>query len=209
LQRNLDELSRGPGFAEKYLGHSPPHHQRKLLLRGLQLAAMLAAQHVPFILLSADRAFRSQLRPYKRHGFLGTTKLCDDDLVRLCQILSDYEPQALYSSTNKNDTFYLIVDTGCSHSATGCEDDFLPGTLHTLDQPIEMEGIAGGLLIRQKGRVRYELLTDNGEVHVLETTAYLMTELLCRLFSPQSHFYELHQSGLDPRKSCNFAIQRN
>jgi hypothetical protein len=111
-------------------------------------------------MLSQDRCLRRTLRRYKRHGFLGsTTKLRDEDLTRLCQVLTDYEPQSLYSSST-NDTFHLIVDTGCSHSATGCVDDFIPNTLVTLETPLEMAGIAGGLLIRQKGRVRYELLTD-------------------------------------------------
>jgi hypothetical protein len=73
-------------------------------------------------------------------------------------------------------------------------DDFISGTLHTLEKPLEMEGIAGGLQIRQIGRVRYELLTDNGNVHTLETTAYFMPELPKHLFSPQAHFQEQFKS---------------
>jgi hypothetical protein len=103
----------------------------------------------------------------------------------------------------------LIVDTGCSHSATGCSDDFIPGSIRDLDTPLEMEGIAGGLEIRQMGRVRYELLTDGGDVHVLETSAYLIPELPCRLFSPQAYFQEQFHLGLDPRESATFSIKRN
>jgi hypothetical protein len=72
-----------------------------------------------------------------------------------------------------------------------------------------MEGIAGGLVVRQQGRVKYELLTDDGDIHVLETTAYYMPELPCRLFSPQAHFQELFTSGQDPRERSGFAIKRN
>jgi hypothetical protein len=72
-----------------------------------------------------------------------------------------------------------------------------------------MEGIAGGLQIRQIGRVRYELLTDNGNVHTLETTAYFMPDLPCRLFSPQAHFQEQFKSGMDPRESSDLSIKRN
>jgi hypothetical protein len=72
-----------------------------------------------------------------------------------------------------------------------------------------MEGIAGGLVVRQKGRVQYELLTDDGDVHVLETSAYYLPELPCRLFSPQAHFQELFTSGNDPRERSGLAIKRN
>jgi hypothetical protein len=72
-----------------------------------------------------------------------------------------------------------------------------------------MEGIAGGIIIRQQGRVRYEVLTDNGDVHVLETTAYFMPELPCRLFSPQAHFQSQFRDGKDPRESANLALRRN
>jgi hypothetical protein len=175
----------------------------------LKIAATIAVVGVPNITLSEDRSLRRDLRRYKRHGFLGaTTNLRAEDLTRLRQVLSDYAPQSLYSSTNHSG-FELVVDTGCSHSATGCVDDFIPNTLVTLDQPLEMEGIAGGLLIRQKGRVRYELLTDDGEVHVLETTAYHMPDLPCRLFSPQAHFKEQFQIGKDPRESSHLSITRN
>jgi hypothetical protein len=53
------------------------------------------------------------------------------------------------------------------------------------------------------------MLTDDGDVHVLKTTAYLIPELPCRLFSRQAHFQELFKNGLDPCESANFAIKRN
>jgi hypothetical protein len=169
-QQTLDELRHGPSFIVWILHRPPTLRQRRLLLRALQIALMLATSGaVPNISLSRDRSLRQRLRRYKHRGFLGTTSIKDKDMTRLRQVLSENEPQSLYSSTN-NDNFQLIVDTGCSHSTTGCETDFLPGTIHTLESPLEMEGIAGGLQIRQKGRVlRYELLTDDGDVHVLET----------------------------------------
>jgi hypothetical protein len=178
------------------------------LIRALQIASQLALVGVPNITLLEDRSLRQNLRRHKRCGLLATTKLNNEDMTRLRQVLSDFEPQSLYSSTT-SDSFYLIVDTGCSHSATGCSDDFIPGSIRDLDTPLEMEGIAGGLEIRQMGRVRYELLTDGGDVHFLETSAYLIPELPCRLFSPQAHFQEQFQLGLDPRESATFSIKQN
>jgi hypothetical protein len=73
-----------------------------------------------------------------------------------------------------------------------------------------MEGIAGGLQVKQKGRVHYKLLTDDGNIHVLESTAYLMPDLPCCLFSPQAHFQEVFSSGKDPREErLRITIQRN
>jgi hypothetical protein len=65
------------------------------------------------------------------------------------------------------------------------------------------------LVVRQRGRVKYELLTDAGDVHVLKTTAYYMPELPCRLFSPQAHFQELFTSGQDPRERSGLVIKHN
>jgi hypothetical protein len=72
-----------------------------------------------------------------------------------------------------------------------------------------MEGIAGGLTVRQKGRVKYEVLTDDSDVHVIETSAYYMPDLPCRLFSPQSHFQELFINGKDNHEKSGFTIKRN
>jgi hypothetical protein len=137
-----------------------------------------------------------------------TTNLKQQDLVRLRQVLTDYQPQAMLSN-GIQDAFILTVDSGCSHSSTGCKEDFIPGTLTDLAKPFEMEGIAGRLTVRQKGRVKYEVLTDDGDLHVIETSAYFMPDLPCRLFSPQSHFQELFINGKDKHEKCGFTIKRN
>jgi hypothetical protein len=207
-ERTLQEIADGPTFLDQILRRPPPLRQRKLMFRALQIATTMATTHVPLISLSSDRLLRNRLRRYKRNGFLGsTTNIRPEDMTRLREVLTNYEPQSLYSSTT-SDGFYLIVDSGCSHSAIGCPDDFLPGTLIDLQQPLQMEGIAGDLVVRQQGRVRYEVLTDDGDVHALETAAYFMPELPCRLFSPQAHFTELFQAGLDPRESANLTLTR-
>jgi hypothetical protein len=55
----------------------------------------------------------------------------------------------------------------------------------------------------------YELLTDDGKVHVLDTTAYYMPELPCRLFSPQAHFRELVVLGNDPNAKAAFTVKHH
>lgn len=111
------------------------------------------------------------------------TRLCQEDLVRLRQVLTDYNPQALISTAVK-DSVILTIDTSCSHLATGCKEVFVPGTIIDLKQPLEMEGITNGLIAHQKGCVKYIVLTDNDDVHdVIEMTEYLIDNLPCQLFS--------------------------
>ena len=69
--------------------------------------------------------------------------------------------------------------------------DFVPGSLRDLDQLVIMDGIGGELQITQIGIARYEVLTDDAEVKVIESEAYLVPTLNCRLVSPQRYLQEL------------------
>jgi hypothetical protein len=208
LEVALKQFAAGPTFFDRLLHRKPTRKHRKFLLAALQIATAISKQGVPNLSIAGDRCLHRDLRQYKRKGLVMTTHLKQEDLVRLRQVLTDYPSHALLSQ-GVDEAITLTIDSGCSHSATGCLQDFLPGTLAELDKPFEMEGIAGGLTVRQRGRVRYEVLTDTGEVHVIETTAYYMPDLPCRLFSPQSHFQELFVHGKDVRERCGFTIKRN
>jgi hypothetical protein len=83
------------------------------------------------------------------------------------------------------DDFVNIIDTGCSNGATGSEDDFVPESLKKLSEPVLMDGIAGGLVISQKGIIQCQIITATGKIRTLEYEAYLVPGLKCRLFSPQ------------------------
>jgi hypothetical protein len=74
-------------------------------------------------------------------------------------------------------------------------DDFISITVEVLHGPHPMDGIGGSLNATHKGRVRYEVITDDQSIHVLETTAYYCSNLNCRLFSPQNYFLEKHIEG--------------
>jgi hypothetical protein len=90
------------------------------------------------------------LRKYKRNGVLLTAKVNGDIQLKLRKVLVD-DPMGLLS---KGGDFELIVDTGCTKTATGFESNFVPGTLTDLEHPIRMDGIAGGLNIRKEGKVK-------------------------------------------------------
>ena len=76
-----------------------------------------------------------------------------------------------------DDSFEIIFDTGCTKTSTAYTEDFIAGSLRDLPTPIQLEGIAGGLEITQKGTVRYEVLDDKGELQVLTAKAFLIPAL--------------------------------
>ena len=152
---------------ERVFHRTPTGAHRRLMLLALQAAATIAAAQ-PDITLSENKALRNSLRKYKRDGLMLTGKIKEQDQMRLIQVLEDL-PQGLLAA---GDSLELIVDTGCTKTGTGYMEDFLPGTLKDLEQPILMDGIAGGLEITKAGVVRYEVLDDKGELQVIEADAY-------------------------------------
>ena len=85
-----------------------------------------------------------------------------------------------------DNVIYAVVDTGCSHTATPSEEDFVPGTLRRLPEPIYMGGIAGNLKVEYEGIIKWDTLDDHGRVLSFHTKGYYAPGLPSRLFSPQS-----------------------
>ena len=181
-----------------------PKRRQRLLCLALQAAALIASDQ-PNIDLVETRAHRRRFRSKTKHGLMVTTKLTDEDRVRLRQVIEDLPSGCL----THNDSFDLIFDTGCAKICTGFKADFLPGSLQDLSSPARMDGIAGGLDILQEGMVRCEVLDNNGDVQVITASACFVPDLPCRLFSPQAYMDELHSSGLDPEEKACIQANRN
>ena len=56
--------------------------------------------------------------------------------------------------------------------------------------PLAMEGMAGQLIAKQKGTIRYEVINDAGELSVLETKGYYLPGIQLRLFCLQAYLKE-------------------
>ena len=199
-----EELCAKPSLSDRILRRKPTGRKRTLLLLGLKMAAAVVASQPNIDLVEVGK-LRNDLRKYKRNGALLTAKVTPEDRARLRNVLEDI-PMGLLGGT---EGFCVVLDTGCTKAATGFEADFIPGTLRDLPEPTMMDGIAGGLVIRQIGRVRYEVLDDAGEVQVLEMEAYLIPELKCRLFSPQAYLRALVLEGDDPKEKAEFSTKWN
>ena len=81
--------------------------------------------------------------------------------------------------------FFLLLDTGCSVSCSGFEEDFHGelvhgdfGILNTADGQAKIEGF---------GMLRYEILTDQGNRRTLMVPGYYAPTVKMRLISPQDY----------------------
>jgi hypothetical protein len=141
---------------------------------------------------SEAQQFSKHLRRYKRHGLLLVGWIKKDEVCLQLQKLIADKPVGLLSSSNN---FNLIIDTGCAKTATGFVEDFLPNTLTNLVCPIQMDGIAGGLDIKQEGKVRYKIVNDKGKVQEIQVDAFYIPSLGCHLFSPFTSVLLLNVRG--------------
>ena len=160
-------------------GRSP---SLRLLHLGL-LAAIAASDAVPTLSLASDKALKRDLRKYRgASGFVTKTSNIQPKTMSRLRKALEASPCHLLS---EDDTFELIMDSGCSKSVSPHLSDFVPGSLVDLAIPLTMDGIAGQIVAHQKGRLRYEILNDAGEMTVLTCDGYHIPELKIRLFSPQ------------------------
>ena len=160
---------------------------QRLLLMALQVAAASAYTIDPLTLRS-NRQARKELRKLRAYnGVLQTNNLTPEQ--------RDYVLDALHAMPqelqNPGDSFYLVIDSGCTSTASGFKEDFVPGSLHDLEQSVSMSGIAGGLAIKQEGTLRCEVQLDDGSVKEITTRALYVPGLKNRLLSPQHYFKQL------------------
>ena len=90
---------------------------------------------------------------------------------------------------------HIIVDTGASRCCTGFKEDFVEVTLKRLVKPLKINGIKGSCKATHEGTLSYELVGTNGGTVKIKPKVILMENLRCRIYSPKSHFKELHEMG--------------
>jgi len=164
-----------------------------MLLTALAIAIMKADAAAPRILLSSDRTLIQTVRKCTgSNRVLLTAKLSTDGTKRVRQALNAIPAQLYTPDDSKN----LILDTGCSSTATGFKDDFIPGTLVKLDEPKPMDGVGGTMFATHVGQVRYEALDDSGQIQGLEGFAFYVPGMDCRLFGVQDWLMQKVAAGL-------------
>lgn len=156
-------------------------------------------QHGNMFQLQSDLLLRRNLRKYRNClGGLDTHRIKERDLFALQAKIRD--DQDLFSAVTKNNLNIVsaIVDTGCSFCVTNNPNLFDPGTLEELPSPVELDGIAGGLTITQKGQTNVEMFLDDGELYKIKIEMYYNEQIPMTLLSPQATaecMLRLHQQS--------------
>ena len=157
--------------------------KKRLLMMAL-LIAIKKAGSIPHIDIVGNKSvFKALQKRRGKNGLLMTGKLKESELAIVREAILAL-PGTLI---NEGDVKPVIVDTGCTVSASGDLTDFIPDSMSEIKEAIALEGIGGSLQVTQKGTLRYEVVLDNGDIQVITTPGMYMPDLKIRLFSPQAH----------------------
>ena len=172
---------------------------QRLLVLGLQAAAIVARE-TPTIQLSSNHKQRSQIRKMAHHRrddiIVGTMMMMKGTTERMDELWHALHQVSHQQELLTNDSsFDVIFDTGCTQSGTGFMEDFVPGTLKDLPHPLHMAGVAGGVEVTQRGIMKFEVVTDSGEIRSIESPAFLIPGFKCRLFSPQGYMRQMNDTN--------------
>ena len=126
--------------------------------------------------LKSNLQLRRQLRCFrsKVDGSLDVTRLPDGP-IKLALRSSIHQLSSDFSQLTKEapNAFTGILDTGASWNAINDSKLCIPGSVHQLEKPIILDGIAGGLPITESGRIEVETLAKDGTIHLFEATAMI------------------------------------
>ena len=86
----------------------------------------------------------------------------------------------------KNDILDIIVDTGCTNSATPFKSDFVKNSMFKLAHPIAIEGVGGDIVVEYAGILKWKFITSKGDIAKLYHMGHYAPALdTTRLLSPQ------------------------
>ena len=139
--------------------------------------------------LRADTALRKQLRPFRNrlNGCLDTNKIPAGSIRHALNMKVRESTEAFDEFTKHTPNSYsAVIDTGASWTAVPYKELCVPGSIKKLQDPIELDGIAGGLLIEYTGRLEAETIDRHGNVFTFQTTVMLNEDLPGILISPQA-----------------------
>ena len=183
-----DNPPEAPTRCKRYSPANPHPIKKKLLLSAMAMMGSVVGKHDTFD-LSANAALRRNLRHYrsKLDGRLDTNKIPRGPVLHALQMKLRESHEMFVRFTSQNpDSYSSILDTGASWTAINDKSLCDPGSIHKLDEPIELDGIAGGLLIEYTGKMKAETIDKHGNVFPFETTVLIHEDLPGILVSPQA-----------------------
>jgi Reverse transcriptase (RNA-dependent DNA polymerase) len=103
--------------------------------------------------------------------------------------------------SNKPTHLSFIWDTGASYTVSPEQSDF-EGGIQQLLEPIQLDGLATGLAISGKGKLKWDIVLDSGQKRSIMVDAFYVPSAHIRLLSPQSYIQQWEaanpHSTLDP-----------
>ncbi len=173
-----------------------PKAKRRYKTRALFRLGLIVALNVvaktPKFMIKSDKMICNQLRPYRNSkGLLKVDKVPEEMLPQIRSIMHLTSNDMLLS-----EMYEIIVDTGCTNSASGVYEDFVPGSPKLLDEPLQIEGVGGNIIVAHIGIVKWEFISKKGEVVKVYIHAHYAPALgHLRLLSPQACFQEMDEEG--------------
>ena len=139
--------------------------------------------------LKSDLQLRKQLRCFrsKVNGSLDISRIPDGN-VKLALRTRIQEMSSAFNDLTREapNAFTAILDTGASWNAINDPKLCVPGSIRKLENPIVLDGIAGGLPITESGKIEVETLAKDGSIHSFTATAMINTSLPGILLCPQA-----------------------
>ncbi len=148
-------------------------------------------QHFCQINPEADEILRSLFMPTRMHNDFANMAFEDMLLQtpslseRLVTTVAEGVPrlQAMFWA---NDDYPMIFDTGASTSLSPNKADF--ETFEEIHHEQQIEGIAGGVIPKGKGTIRWDIRDSNGKERTITTEGYYVPNAKVRLFSAYPYF---------------------
>ena len=163
-------------------------------LRRLALVSALGIVHsLPTLHSTTDEYFRRYMKRNSSYaGFISPSRVKDPVVLKT---LKEYAKERLSHTHDLLDgAFHVIIDTGCSTSASPYKEDF--ESLGPLRKPVTLTGIAGESTVTKVGLLKCQCINTKGEIVTVRTVNLYDPNLHVRLFSPQSCFFgRKNQSG--------------
>ena len=156
--------------------HPDPKKKQQSLRRRRLRQAVLTLSTLPLIVRGGES------NPLGLVASTDLSKISHKQAQRIRQHLGDTNESGLLSHIN---ALHAVCDTGASKISTNDINDFVAGTYNESQNQQVMKGIAGGLTIKGRGIVEFQVIDHHGIVQTLKGEGLLIEELPCRLVPPQ------------------------
>lgn len=124
-----------------------------------------------------------------------TTNMSAFNLQELKTRLDQSTLFSLFSGVLSQPVNPVLLDCGASACTSPDINAFEPESLKTLEKPIMMQGVGGGVEITMQGILSYQTIDDNGNPLVIRVPGYYAPHLKQSLFSPQILFMTSHPTA--------------